>query len=316
MKAVQIFRFGGPEALEYGEAAMPEPGIGQVLVRVKACGVNPIDTKIRRGGSFVAEKIKDRLPWIPGYDLCGIVKQVGREVMEYKPGDSVFGMVGFANRGGAYADYAVADVDELVYKPINLDYYQAGAAPLAALTAWQAVHKIANVQKNQRVMVLAAAGGVGHFAVQFARLAGAHVTGTASARNREFFLNTLGGNEFLDYNRLPRGGEIAAMDVIIDAIGGEAGKQALPLLKKEGVMVTLPTVTAAQVMAAATAQCLTARGMVVKPVAGDLQAIASLLADGLVKVHVEQDYPLAAAAQAHEQLETGHVRGKLLLTVD
>jgi len=316
MQAVQIFRFGGIEALEYGEVTMPKPGAGEVLVRVKACGVNPIDTKIRRGLGFVAEKIKDSLPWVPGYDLSGVVEQVGGQVTEFKPGDEVFGRIGFPKRGGAYTEYAVVNPAELVRKPANLGHFQAAAVPLAVLTAWQAVHKTANVQKDMRVMVLAAAGGVGHFAVQFAKLAGAYVTGTASARNSEFIIGSLGCYEFIDYSSFPCSGVIPVMDVIIDAVGGDAAIQALPLLKKDGVMVTLPTVTAAQVIAAASAMGLTARGMVVKPDTGDLHAIANLLTDGLVKVHVEQAYPLAAAARAHEHIEKGHVRGKIVLVTD
>ncbi|HPG40056.1 MAG TPA: NADP-dependent oxidoreductase [bacterium] len=316
MQAVQILRFGGPEVLEYGEAAIPVMDSNQVLVRIRACGVNPIDTKIRRGLGFVAEKIKDRLPWIPGYDLSGVVERVGGQVTEFKAGDEVFGMIGFPERGGAYAECAIVNTNEIVLKPVNLDHARAAAVPLAALTAWQAVHKTANVQKDMRVMVLAAAGGVGHFAVQFAKLAGAYVTGTASARNGEFIIGTLGCYEFINYASFPCSGVIPVMDVIIDAVGGEAAIQALPLLKKDGVMVTLPTVTASQVIAAAQAMDLTTKGMVVKPDIIDLQTIAGLLADHLVQVHVEQRYPLSDAIKAHEHIEKGHVRGKIVLAVD
>ncbi len=313
MKAIQLMQFGQPSVLEVRETNIPEYNSNQVLIRVKTAGVNPVDAKTRRGLGFVAEKIKNNLPWIPGYDLSGLVEAVGEQVKTFKPGDEVYGMTGFPERGGAYAQFAVTNVNEITRKPANIDFNPAAGVPLAALTAWQALHIAGQVQKGQRVLVLAAAGGVGHFAVQFAKSAGAFVFGTASAGNETFLLDSLGCDEFIDYHNFSKVEELPGIDLIIDAVGGEYGTRSLMTLKKEGKMVTLPTNTAGKILEAADLAGLNATGMVVKADMENLNSITTLIETGRVKVSVHHVYPLREAHDAHEKIETGHVRGKLVL---
>ncbi len=313
MKSVQILQFGAPDILKIRETPVPEYGANQVLVRVKAAGVNPVDAKTRRGLGFVAEKIKNSLPWIPGYDISGVVEAVGEKVKTFKPGDEVYGMSGFPERGGAYAQFAVADLNEIARKPANIDFDFSAAVPLAALTAWQALHTAGRLQTGQRVMILAAAGGVGHFAVQFAKHAGATVIGTASELNKAFLLDSLGCDEFIDYNDFSILEELSGIDLIIDAVGGEYGTQSLMVLNKDGLMVTLPTITAERILETADLAGLKATGMVVKADKKNLDSITALIESGKVKVHVDHIFPLRETHIAHEKIETGHVRGKLAL---
>jgi NADPH2:quinone reductase len=313
MKSIQIIHFGPPSVLEVRDTPVPAYGTNQVLIRVKSAGVNPVDAKTRRGLGFVAEKIKKILPWIPGYDISGVVEAVGEQVRTFKPGDEVYGMPGFPERGGAYAQYAVANMNEITRKPANIDYDHSAAVPLAALTAWQALHTAGRLQSGQRVMILAAAGGVGHFAVQFAKHAGATVIGTASERNKSFLLDSLGCDKFIDYNDFSNMEKFSDIDLIIDAVGGEYGSQSLMVLKNDGLMVTLPTITADRILETADLAGLNATGMVVKADMKNLNSITALIESGRVKVHVEHVHPLRDAHIAHENIETGHVRGKLVL---
>ncbi|MBN2411779.1 NADP-dependent oxidoreductase [candidate division KSB1 bacterium] len=315
MKSIQIFQFGAPDVLKIRETSVPEYGINQVLIRVKSAGVNPVDAKTRRGLGFIAEKIKNNLPWVPGYDISGVVEAVGEQVKTFNPGDEVYGMIGFPERGDAYAQFAVAEMNEITRKPANINFDHSAAVPLAALTAWQALYTAGRLQSGQRVMILAAAGGVGHFAVQFAKHAGATVIGTASERNKDFLLDFLGCDEFIDYNDFSNMGKFSDIDLIIDAVGGEYGMQSLMVLKNEGIMVTLPTITADKILETAELAGLNATGMVVKADMSNLNSITALIESGEVKVHIDHIYPLQDAHIAHEKIETGHVSGKLALAM-
>ena len=313
MKTVQLSRFGPPSVLKVRETDIPAYKADQVLIRVMAAGVNPVDAKIRSGLGFVAEKIKNNLPWTPGYDLAGVVEAIGEQVKNFKPGDEVYGMAGFPERVGAYAQFAVANVNEITRKPDNIDFNFAAGVPLAALTAWQALHTTDQVQKGQRVLVLAAAGGVGQFAVRFAKTAGATVIGTASGRNKSFLLDTLGCDQFINYNDFSQVEQLKDVDLIIDAVGGEYGALSLLTLKNDGLMVTLPTVTAGRILEEADLAGLNATGMVVKADMKNLGQITELIETGAVHISVDYVYPLREAYLAHEKIETGHVRGKLVL---
>ena len=186
MRHVIYDRFGGPEVLQVVQSPVPAPAGGQVLVRVHGAGMNPIDWKTRKGLGFAARQIEHSLPWTPGYDIAGEVVAVGDEVTTLTPGDRVMGMVGFPAAGGGYAEYALAAADELAIVPEELDLVAAGAWPLAALTAWQALFEVAKLDSGQKILIHAGAGGVGHLAAQFALERGAHVIATASAGNRDF----------------------------------------------------------------------------------------------------------------------------------
>ncbi|TNE72479.1 MAG: NADP-dependent oxidoreductase [Gammaproteobacteria bacterium] len=312
MNHVVYDQFGDRDVLKVIQSTPPAIEAGQVLVRVHGAGLNPIDWKTRKGLGFAARQIENSLPWTPGYDMAGEVVAVGADVTTLEPGDRVMGMIGFPASGGAYAQYAVAGVDELAIVPEELDLLVAGAVPLAALTAWQALFEVAKLESGQKILIHAGAGGVGHFAVQFALERGAHVIATASASNRDF-LAGLGVHEVIDYHTTDVGEECYGLDVVLDLIGGEAGKRSLHTLGEHGVLVTIPTVTADDIISQAESMGLKAHGMTVRPDAFHLDEIAELIEDGDVKVHIDQTFPLAAVADAHEKLEGGHVRGKLVL---
>lgn len=312
MKKVVYHQFGEHDVLQVVSSDIPSPQAGQVLIRVHGAGLNPIDWKTRKGLGFAAQQIESSLPWTPGYDVAGEVVAIGDRVTTLAPGDRVMGLVGFPLGGGSYAEYALAAADELAMVPEELDLVTAGALPLAALTAWQALFEVAELEPGQKILVHAGAGGVGHFAVQFALARGAHVVTTASASNRDF-LAELGVHEVIDYHTTDFAEECFGLDVVLDLMGGEIGKRSLRTLGEHGMLVTIPTVTADEVVSAAEAQGLKAHGMTVRPDAFHLDEIAELIEDGDVKVHIDKIFALDQAAQAHELLEGGHVRGKLVL---
>ena len=312
MRHVVYDRFGERDVLRVTESPIAQPGEGEVLVRVHGAGLNPIDWKTRKGMGFVATQIENSLPWTPGYDAAGEVVDVGEGVTTLVPGDRVMGMIGFPVTGGAYAEYAIADAEDLAIVPEELDLIAAAGVPLAALTAWQALFEVAELESGQKILIHAGAGGVGHFAVQFALERGAHVIVTASSRNRDF-LAELGVHEVIDYHTTDFTEECYGLDVVLDLVGGETGKRSLQTLSDSGVLVTIPTVTADDVVSAAEAMGVRAHGMRSRPDAFHLDEIAELIEDGDVKVHVEQVFSLDQVQAAHELLEGGHVRGKLVL---
>ncbi|WP_138436816.1 NADP-dependent oxidoreductase [Marinobacter shengliensis] len=312
MRHVVYDRFGERDVLRVTESPIPQPGEGEVLVRVHGAGLNPIDWKTRKGMGFVATQIENSLPWTPGYDAAGEVVDVGEGVTTLVPGDRVMGMIGFPVTGGAYAEYAIANAEDLAIVPEELDLIAAAGVPLAALTAWQALFEVAELESGQKILIHAGAGGVGHFAVQFALERGAHVIVTASSRNRDF-LAELGVHEVIDYHTTDFTEECYGLDVVLDLVGGETGKRSLQTLSDSGVLVTIPTVTADDVVSAAEAMGVRAHGMRSRPDAFHLDEIAELIEDGDVKVHVEQVFSLDQVQAAHELLEGGHVRGKLVL---
>lgn len=312
MRHVIYERFGERDVLQVVRSDLPTPAEGQVLVRVHGAGLNPIDWKTRKGLGFAARQIENDLPWTPGYDIAGEVVAVGEQVTTLAPGDRVMGMVGFPAMGGGYSEYALAQADELAIVPEELDLVTAGGLPLAALTAWQGLFEVAKLEAGQKILVHAGAGGVGHFAVQFARERGAHVIATASAGNRDF-LAELGVHEVIDYRTTDLVEECYGLDVVLDLIGGDTGKRSLHTLGEQGVLVTIPTVTADEIISEAEAMGLRAHGMTVRPDVFHLEEIAELIEDGDVRVHIEKAFPLEDVAQAHEMLEGGHVRGKLVL---
>lgn len=312
MRRVIYPQFGGPEVLKVATGPVPEPAPGQVLIRVHGAGLNPIDWKTRKGLGFAARQIESRLPWTPGYDVAGEVAAVGAGVTTLVPGDRVMGLVGFPTEGGGYAEYALARADELALVPEELDLVTAGAVPLAALTAWQGLFEMGKLESGQKILIHAGAGGVGHFAVQFALERGAHVIATASARNRDF-LAELGVHEVIDYQSVDFVEECYGLDMVLDLVGGEVGKRSLHTLGEYGVLVTIPTVTADDIVSAAEAMGLRAHGMTVRPDVFHLDEIAELIEDGDVRVHLDGRYRLDQVQEAHERLEGGHVRGKLVL---
>src|SRR5262245_22280278 len=231
MRAIRQETHGSPDVLKEVELPRPEPGLSEILVAVRAAGVNPTDWWNRAQVLTI-----DRLPLVLGWDVSGVVEAVGTGVTLFKPGDEVFGMLPYPFGVGSHAEYVTAPSRTFAKKPANIDHVQAGALPLVALTAWEALVDVAGVHEGQRVLVHAAAGGVGHMAVQIAKLKGAHVIGTASAPKHEF-VKGLGADEVIDYRETDFAEAVRDVDIVLDAIGGEYGPRSLRTLRRGGVLV-------------------------------------------------------------------------------
>lgn len=310
MKAITQNTYGGSDVLREVELDRPEPGPSEVLVRVRAAGMNPTDWKHRQYAGFL-----DRLPVVLGWDVSGVVEAVGTGVTIHRPGDEVFGMLPYPYGVGSFAEYAVAPARALVRKPAGIDHVQAGAIPLAALTAWQVLVDAADVRPGQRVLIHAAAGGVGHLAVQIAKTRGAYVIGTASAP-KHALLRELGADELIDY-RNEDFTRIAPVDLVLDTLGGDTAIRSLDTLKPGGRLVsialgTLPADLAEQ----AAARGVRAYPLLVEADQAGMKAIAGLVAAGDLRAVVEAVFPLADAAKGHDLGDTGRVTGKIVLTVD
>jgi len=308
MQAVRFHSYGAPEVLVLEEVPRPQAGTGEVLIRVHAAGVNPIDWKVRAG--HVKEWLQHRLPLIPGWDVSGVVEAVGPGVTAFKTGDAVFCMLDFLHNG-AYAEYVAARTRDLARRPRSIDHVQAAAVPLAALTAWQSLFEVAGLAPWHTVLIHAAAGGVGHFAVQFAKWKGAKVIGTASAGNKVFLLE-LGADAVIDY-QTTRFEEVASeVDVVLDPIGGDTQGRSWQVLKQGGILVATLGVSSQEI---ARQHGVRGEGVGVHPDSGQLTQIAALIDAGDLKPAVTTVLPLAEAARAHELSQTGHVRGKIVLKV-
>jgi NADPH:quinone reductase-like Zn-dependent oxidoreductase len=308
MRAIRQQTLGGPDVLELAEVPRPTPIPTEVLVRTRAAGVNPVDWKTRTRGGFVGDP-----PFTVGWDVAGVVEEVGYGVTTLSVGDRVFGMPRFPHEAAAYAEYVTSPSRQLARIPDRLGDVEAGALPLAGLTAWQALVETADVQPGQRVLVLAAAGGVGHLAVQIAKARGGHVLGTARAE-KHAFLAELGVDEAIDYTSEDVGERARDVDVVLDAVGGEAANDALPAVRDGGIVVTLSGASVGSLRELA-GDRIRVDGILVEPDRAGLEALAELAAAGALRPHVSHTFPLAEAARAHELGETGRTRGKIVLTV-
>ncbi|MFI0895163.1 NADP-dependent oxidoreductase [Streptomyces sp. NPDC020983] len=314
MQAVTVGGFGGPEVLTVEEVARPEPLPTEVLVRVHAAGVNPVDWKTREGQGMAGHQT---LPLILGWDVSGVVEEVGFGVTTLAPGDEVYAMPWFPRAAGGYARYVTAPARQWARKPATLDHVHAAAVPLAALTAWQALVDTAHVQAGQRVLITAAAGGVGHFAVQFARHLGAHVTATARAAHHTW-LRELGADETVDYTAAPFEDAVKDIDVVIDLVGDahdRTSTRSLEVLRPGGLLVAVPAGVSPELARAAEAAGVRVTAYLVEPDAAALTTIADLIDAGEVTVEVQETFPLEQAAAAHLRVETGRTRGKIVLTL-
>ncbi|MDP9847222.1 NADP-dependent oxidoreductase [Streptosporangium lutulentum] len=310
MRAISQDVLGGPEVLREVEVERPTPGPTEVLVRVHAAGVNPTDWKHRATGGLLG-----RPPFVLGWDVSGVVESVGIGTALYKPGDEVFGMLRYPYGHGAFAEYVAAPARTFARKPGRIDHVQAAALPLAALTAWQALVDIAGVKAGQRVLIHAAAGGVGHLAVQMAKARGAHVIGTASAAKHEF-LRGLGADELIDYRSVDFAEAAGAIDVVIDTMGGDYGPRSLRTLREGGVIVSLVLSNMAEGLNAQAEELgIRAESMLVEPDYAGMRAIAALVEKGGLRAEIDTVLPLEEAAKAHERGETGRTTGKIVLTV-
>lgn len=306
MIAIRQTRLGGPEVLEAVEVDRPSPAPTEVLVRVTGAGVNPVDYKTRARGGFLGEP-----PFVLGWDIAGVVEEVGFGVTRFQPGDRVFGMPAFPHEAGGYAEYAVARSRELARIPDSVSDEEAAALPLAGLTAWQAVVDTAHVGPGTRVLIHAAAGGVGHLAVQIAKAAGAYVIGTARATHHTW-LKALGADELIDYTREPT--DRADVDLIVDLVGGDVGLKSLPSLRDGGLIITIPSGSDLGPLKAAAGDRVRASSLLVEPDRVGMEALAQLAGEGKLDVKV-RTFPLAQAGAAHALLERGEAGGGKLVLV-
>jgi NADPH:quinone reductase-like Zn-dependent oxidoreductase len=308
MKAIILKDFGGVEQLELTELPTPVIGEGEVLVQIKAISINPVDAKTRAGKGMAA-KLKGENPMILGWDIAGIVTESRAE--EFEAGDEVSGMVNFPGHGRAYAEYVAAPADQLALKPGTVNFESAAAATLAALTPWQAFSDHGRLRAGQRVLIHAAAGGVGHFAVQIARHIGAYVIGTASAENKDFVLG-LGANECIDYKAQRFEEVVKDIDFVLDPIGGENTERSLAVMRKGGTIVSLVGMSDA-IKEKAKAKGIFGMAMGVQSSGEDMQHIAQLLGDGALRAEVSKVFPFEQMAEAHLAVETGKTRGKVVV---
>jgi NADPH:quinone reductase-like Zn-dependent oxidoreductase len=310
MRAISQDVLGGPEVLKEVEVERPEPGLSEVLVRVHAAGLNPTDWKHRELRNFLGEP-----PFTLGWDVSGVVEAVGTGVTLFKPGDEVFGMLPYPHGVGSHAEYVTGPARTFARKPSTIDHATAGALPLAALTAWQALVDTAAVQAGDRVLIHAAAGGVGHLAVQIAKARGAYVIGTASTAKHDF-VRGLGADEVIDYRQTDFAEAVHDIDVALDTIGGEYQLRTLRTLRRGGMLVSVLPFPVQGLADEAGRLGVRTEMLLVEADHAGMNAIAGLVEAGALKTVIAGTFPMAQAAKAHELGETNRTTGKLVLVME
>lgn len=310
MRAVTQRTLGGPEVLELTEVERPEPYYGEILVRVRAAGVNPVDPAAREIGLYIGQP-----PFTLGWDVSGVVEKVGIGVTRFKPGDEVFGMPNFPHQAGTHAEFVTAPSRHFARKPASLSHVEAAAIPLCGLTAWQALVDHAGLKAGQSVLIHAAAGGIGHLAVQIAKSIGAHVIGTASAGKHDF-VRGLGADEMIDYKAVDFADVVSDVDVALSTLPGDYAERSISVIRDGGVLAQLYYSKRDAKFPEAEARGIETRFMLVEPDLIGLQGLSRLVDEGKLKVHVAETFPLEDFAKAHEAMEHGSATGKLVITVD
>lgn len=309
MKAVRVHQFGSPDVLTYESVPRPEPLDEEVLVRVRAAGVNPVDCRLRQGEA-AAMLPDDPFPLVLGMDVAGIVEETGASVTNFERGDAVFGINGFPELGG-YAEYATTRADQLAPKPETLGFAEAAGVPVVAQTAWQALFEYADCTAGQRVLVHGAAGGVGHMAVQLAKSKGSDVVATASGYS-ESYLRELGVDEFVNYREENFESVTDPVDIVVDTVGGDTRLRSVDVLAENGSLIS--------VVGAPVESIKTERDITVKRVSGSpnqpalLSTIGETIDAGNLRPTISEEISLSNTSHAHEIVETEHVQGKLVLT--
>ena len=308
MKAAVVHEPGGPESLKYEDTPRPAPKDDEVLVKVVAAGVNPVDTYIRQG--MRTKKGSDNGPMIIGYDIAGVIDKAGTGIKTYKAGDAVYAYLP-VSRGGGYAEFAIAKEDEMSLKPKNIDFEKAAAVPLAATTAWQALIDVAKLEPGQTVLIHGGSGGVGCFAVQIAKARGAKVIATASTANQDL-LKQLGVDQPIDYTKTKFEEVVKEVDVVLNCVRGDTLPPSYGVVKKDGIIVSI---TDEPDMAECAKHGIRGSRVMAHPDAKVLEELTKLIEANKITPIVSQSFPLMEVAKAHQQVETRHTRGKIVLKI-
>ena len=307
MKAVRIHNYGGPEQIKLESIAVPKPAAGEVLIKVYAAGVNPIDWKIREG--YLAEVIPHTLPLTLGWDFAGEVVSLGQNIDKWSVGDAVYARPDLS-KNGAYAEYITVSADEIAAKPKTLSWQKAAAVPLVTLTAWQALNDIGKIKQGDRVMIHAGAGGVGIAAIQLAKRAGATVYTTASTRNIDF-LKRLGADQVIDYT-LQDFSKLVDLDIVLDTMGGKVLENSWATLNKGGRLISIAEVPNEELAAI---HEVSANFCFVQANSGQLSEVSNLIDSGEITVEIDSVFSLNEIAKAHKKSESGHTRGKIVIQI-
>ncbi|MBU3066993.1 NADP-dependent oxidoreductase [Nocardia sp. NEAU-G5] len=308
MRAITQHTLGGPEVLTLAEAPAPRPLPTEVLVRVEAIGLNPLEPRLR-AGEF---PLLGRPPFILGWDISGVVETA--QTWRLRPGDEVFGMPLFPRAANAYAEFVAAPALHLVRKPASLSHVEAAALPIVGLTAWQGLVDLGGVREGTRVLIHAGGGGVGHVAIQIAKSLGAHVITTASESKREF-VEELGADEVIDYTAVDFTEVVSDIEVVLDTLGGDTAARSLEVLRPGGHLVTAVADEDTELIAKFEAAGKHFSGIAVDPDPVALRGLVDLVEQGKLRVHVQATFPFEQIADAHRLIESGHLQGKVVLTV-
>jgi NADPH:quinone reductase-like Zn-dependent oxidoreductase len=314
MKAAIINQFGEAEVLQITEVDKPEINDSGVLIKVMAVGINPVDTKVRAGTSGISKKIK--LPAILGWDVSGVVESVGKNVSKFKIGEAVFGCVGFPGLGNGYAEFTVSDPKVLAKKPANISFEEAAAVPIAGLTAYQAIYEIIKITPGQKILMQAAAGGVGHLAVQLAKINDAYIFGTASKKN-EKFLYSIGVDKFINYKKEKFEEVVNNVDAVIDAMGGDVLYRSIGCTRRGGIVVCLPSSTKDDPKAIALAKERDVKLFwpMMRADGEQMSIIAKLLEQKKLRVFIDKIFTLEQIMWAHKAVETHNSKGKVVVKI-
>jgi NADPH:quinone reductase-like Zn-dependent oxidoreductase len=314
MKAIILKEAGGTENLVSTEIPIPSPKKGEILVKVRAISINPVDIKTRKGAGLY-NSLKNDQPVILGWDVSGDVIELGEDVTSVEEEEEVFGMINFPGHGKAYAEYIVAPANHFADKPDQITHAEAAASTLAALTAWQVLTQQLKVQASEKLVIHAAAGGVGHFAVQIAKYLGAYVIGTGSDANYDF-VKELGADDYVDYKNEKFEEVIKDADAVFDTVGGDNPVRSLDVLKKGGRLVAIAGGVTDEVKKEAETKGVKAWAYLVQSNGDDMEQLAELLEAGTIKPYISKTYSLDQIGEAHKQIETGRTRGKIVIDLN
>jgi NADPH:quinone reductase-like Zn-dependent oxidoreductase len=313
MKGIILAEAGSVDNLKYVDLPIPTINENEVLVKIKALSINPVDYKARANNGSLNWLFGAERPVILGWDLSGIVIEVGKNVQTFKVNDAVFGMANFPGKGNAYAEYVAVPAAHLTLKPTNVSYEEAAAATLAALTAWHVL--FGHIKKGDTVLIHGVSGGVGHYAVQIAKHLGAYVIGTSSDKNKVFSLE-MGVDKHIDYTQKDFEQELANIDFVFDTVGGDIMARSINVTRQGGKIITIPTGNIPQdYLEKAKAKSIYLSFVLVKSSGEDMAILADLMQKGILKSHISHTFPFDEMAKAHLQLETGRTVGKIVLTV-